>query len=187
MKNLIIHKDYFKTKHFLTFNKVKERKLFLRDMATLRIAISILETSIVGYECEEDIQLLHKNKQRKELKIATKYLNVLKKETLLIHGMLSQKDINAIIAISEKIFTHLVKIEKKLKLIQFNKKISLPHIVFFLLNERFDRENIFPKLKMFVKTWGVKRIIKIFEQNNIKHNDYEKIFAKELNSIIKKL
>jgi hypothetical protein len=167
------HKDY------LVFTKVKDRKLFIRDMAVLRIAISLIDVQMQGDDFQGEIKVLHKNKNRKEIKKAESYLETLKEIANSLNKASDLRTNEAIWGISKKIFAYLVPISEK-----YN-NISMTHLALYLASKRFNRPGVLDRLKIFSKTWGIKRITKILEENGIKSNGDEEKLADELLEKIK--
>lgn len=161
-------------KEYLQFKSVKDRKNFIKDMATVRIAISLLDVSLQGDSFNGEIKTFHLNKDRKELKKANEYLTGLKNMFHKIYADMCQKDINTAIYVSENIFKEMVKIS-----IDYT-NISLAHVALYLTILRIDRKNAFILLQPILRNWGIKRVIKIFEENNITPNGKEEDMAKKL-------
>lgn len=161
-------------KEYLQFKSVKDRKNFIKDMATVRIAISIMDVSLQGDDFNGEIITFHANKDRKEIKKANEYLTALKNMFHKIHQDMSPKDINTAIYVSENIFKEMVKISLNYS------KISLAHVALYLTTLKLNRKDAFVLLEPFTRTWGIKRVIKIFEENGITANGQEEEMAKKL-------
>ena len=161
-------------KEYLTFESVKDRKNFIKDMATVRIAISLLDVSLQGDSFNGEIKSFHPNKDRKEIKKANDYLSGLKNIFHKIHSNMSPKDINTAIYVSENIFKEMVKISLNYT------NISLAHVALYMTMLRINRKDRFELIEPIIRTWGIKRVIKIFEENNITPNGKEEEMAKEL-------
>lgn len=161
-------------KEYLEFANVKDKKNFIKDMATIRIAISMLDVSLEGNDFNGEIRTFHANKNRKEIKKANEYLNGLKNMFYNIHLQMNQKDINTAIYVSENIFKEMVKISLEYT------NISLAHVALYLTILRIDRKNAFVLLQPIIRTWGIKRVIKIFEENKITPSGQEEDMAKKL-------
>lgn len=58
--------------------------------------------------------------------------------------------------------------------------ISLVHVGLYLTTLKLNRKNAFVLLQPITRTWGIKRVIKIFEENGITANGQEEEMAKEL-------
>ena len=161
-------------KEYLQFKCVKDRKNFIKDMATIRIAISMLDVSLQGDTFNGEIKTFHINKDRKEIKKANEYLSSLKNMFYKIHSDMTQKDINTAIHVSENIFKEMVKIS-----VDYS-NISLAHVALYLTILKLNRKNAFVLLEPIKRTWGIKRVIRIFEENGITTNGKEEEMAKKL-------
>lgn len=175
MSNIIGLANYIPPKkEYLQFKNVKDRKNFIKDMATVRIAISMMDVSLQGDSFNGEIKTLHINKDRKEIKKANEYLTALKNMFHKIHQDMSPKDINTAIYVSENIFKEMVKISLNYS------KISLAHVALYLTTLKLNRKDAFVLLEPFTRIWGIKRVIKIFEKNGITANGEEEEMAKKL-------
>lgn len=175
MSNIIGLVDYKPPKkEYLQFKNVKDRKNFIKDMATVRIAISMMDVSLQGDSFNGEIKTLHINKDRKEIKKANEYLMALKNMFHKRHQDMSPKDINTAIYVSENIFKEMVKISLNYS------KISLAHVALYLTILKLNRKDAFVLLEPFTRIWGIKRVIKIFEENGITANGQEEEMAKKL-------
>lgn len=161
-------------KEYLQFKCVKDRKNFIKDMATVRIAISMLDVSLEGNDFNGEIKTFHINKNRKEIKKANEYLMALKNMFHNIHKDMSQKDINTAIYVSENIYGKLANIGLNYS------NISLAHVALYLTTLKLNRKDAFILLQPITREWGIKRVIKIFEENGITTNGQEEEMAKEL-------
>lgn len=161
-------------KEYLQFATVKDRKNFIKDMATIRIAISMLDVSLQGDDFNGEIKTFHANKDRKEIKKANEYLMALKNMFKNIHQEMSPKDVNTAIYVSENIFKEMVKISVSYS------KISLAHVALYLTMFKINRKDAFLMLQPITRTWGIKRVIKIFEENGITASGQEEEMAKKL-------
>lgn len=161
-------------KEYLTYTSVKDRKNFIKDMATIRIAISLFDVSLQGDSFNGEIKTFHVNKDRKEIKKATEYLDSLKSTFHKIHSDMCQKDINTAIHVSEKIFKEMVKISLE----YYN--VSLAHVALYLTISRIKRKEPFILLKPILRNWGIKRVIKVFEDSGITPNGKEEEMTKKL-------
>lgn len=164
----------------ITFNKVKDRKMFLRDLVVLRISLSMMDVSIQTKSDLDGIKILHANKQRKERKQASFYMDKLIEFMKDIQMRVELRDIHAMIGLCDKAFPKLVKILELEK-----KEVSLSHIAFYMVKGRLSRENIYPDFKFLLKAWGLKRVINVFEKNGITSNGSELELANKINLIIK--
>ena len=161
-------------KEYLQFATVKSRKNFIKDMATVRIAISMLDVSLEGNDFNGALKTFHVNKDRKEIKKANEYLTALKNMFHKIHSDMSQKDINTAIHVSESIFKEMVKVSVGYS------NISLAHVALHLVMLKLDRKNAFVLLQPITRLWGIKRVVKIFEDNGITTTGDEEEMAKKL-------
>ena len=130
--------------------------------------------SLQGEDFSGAIKSFHANKDRKEIKKANEYLTGLKDIVQKIHQDMSPKDINTAIYVSEKIFKDLVKISHSYT------EISLAHLALYLVTLKLNRKDGFVLLEPFIRIWGVKRVVKIFEENGIKATGQEEEMAKKL-------
>lgn len=174
------HIDYKAKKELISFTKTKDRKLFIRDVAILRIAIAMIETALVGEDFSGELKVLHKNKNRKEIKKANAYLDGLKKVLDKVHEKSSTKDIKAVFEISTKMFPTFINIATKYK-----GQVSLSHISLYLVQLRLNRENVHPSIVTINRTWGIARVTKLLEESGLYPSDIEKQIAKELNEKLK--
>ena len=161
-------------KEYLQFKNVKDRKNFIKDMATVRIAITMIDVSLEGNDFNGEIKTFHINKNRKEIKKANEYLMYLKNMFHKIHQNMSPKDINTAIHVSENIFKEMVNIGLNYS------NISLAHVALYLTTLKLNRKDAFVLLEPITRIWGIKRVIKIFEENGITANGQEEKMAKEL-------
>lgn len=161
-------------KEYLEFASVKSRKNFIKDMATIRIAISMLDVSLQGDDFNGELRTFHANKDRKEIKKANEYLTALKNMFHNIHSDMSPKDINTAIYVSESIFKEMVKISVGYS------NISLAHVALHLVMLKLHRKNAFLLLQSITRLWGIKRVIKIFEENGITTTGDEEEMARKL-------
>lgn len=165
----------------ISFGSVKDRKNFITDIATLRIAISLIDVSLQGDDFNGEIKTFHKNKNRKELKEANEYLDKLKELLFNIHEETSLKDIKTTIWVSEQMFQDMVSISDQYT------NISLAHVAMYLVKHKLDRKGAFKILEVFNRTWGIKRVIRIFENNGITANGKEEEMAIKLCDKIKSI
>lgn len=175
MCNIIGLKNYTPPKkEFLEFDNVKDRKNFIKDIATVRIAISLLDVSLQGNDFDGEIKTLHLNKNRKDIKKANEYLDSLKNMFYNVHSQLKQKDINTAIYVSENIFKEMVRLSANYT------NISLAHVAMYMLDFKINRKEMFVIFQPLFRLWGIKRVIKVFENNNITTTGQEQDMAKKL-------
>lgn len=77
----------------IKFEKPKKRAIFLRDMVCLNIALSLVEVGSKADDFNGELKVLHKNKQRKELKQLKDKLEYLKSKQREIYSQLDYKDL----------------------------------------------------------------------------------------------
>ena len=93
----------------------------------------MIETALTG-DYPQDLKILHKNKQRKDIKKANIYLEKLKDLLHQVHSRSTKRDINAVFGLSSQMFPLLVNIAK-----QYDEKVSLSHISVALIKLQLNK------------------------------------------------
>lgn len=177
------HMGYSAPKRYITFKKVKDRKIFIRDCVCLRVAMSMIQTSLMSKHTDESLKTLHENKQRKQIAKCQSYLDTLNSFQADIISKLTDKDIDAIKGLSERFFKEMLSIilERQAH------GVSLIHIAFYMIEEKFKHDNLHKDLKVFTKAWGTKRVVRLFEENGIYSSGLEQNVACDLALALKKI
>lgn len=155
---------------------IKQKKaVFLRDIVALSIALALVEVDSYGDDHAGELKVLHKNRDRKDLKKMIAKLDQLKELRLNILDRLQLKDIEAIQGLSHRFFSDFIQTLK------FNTGISLEFLAVQVINHKFtERDDLHESLRIFARSWGIHALTKTLLANNIECTELETTIANVL-------
>lgn len=168
----------------IKFDKPKLRQKFLRDIVTLNIALALVEVGIKGDDFAGELVVLHKNRDRKDLKKVKDKLDKLKIVRLKIFEQLELRDIEAIEGLGKRFFKDFVQTLK------YTGQINLENLAIQLINHKFgnrDSNDLHDSLHVFTRSWGIHAITGVLKNNDIYCTDLEINLAINLANKIKRI
>ena len=166
----------------IKFKKPKKRQVFLRDMIALNVALSLVEVGSNGDNHGGELIVLHKNKDRKDLKKIKEKLERLKSSRDDIMQELEDKDIRAIQGLSKRFFKSLMNC------LNYSGVINLECVAIQLINTKFtNRSDLHESLHLFTRKWGIHSLTGTLLDNDIETSKIEIELAMDLSEAIRKL
>ncbi len=169
----------------IKFKKPKQRQVFLRDMIALNVALSLVEVGSNGDNHGGELIVLHKNKDRKDLKKIKEKLERLKSSRDDIMRELEDKDIRAIQGLSKRFFKSLMNC------LNYSGVINLECVAIQLVNRKFggrdELTDLHESLHLFTRKWGIHSLTGTLLENDIETSKIEIELAMDLAEAIRKL
>lgn len=169
----------------IKFKKPKQRQVFLRDLVALNVALSLVEVGSKGDDFNGEIIVLHKNKDRKDLKKIKDKLERLKNSRDDIMLELEDRDIRAIQGLSKRFFKPLMM------QLGHTVTINLENVAIQLINVKFGGRkqltDLHESLHLFTRRWGIHAITGTLLDNDIETSETEIELARDFAEAIKKL
>lgn len=158
----------------LKFKNKKMEDDFIKDMACLRFCIAMLTLAAEGDSYGGDIKIPAIDSNNRDMKKIKEYTFDLKKLTDEVCDKVDNKTINKIMDLNSDFFQVMIKI------MQVHTDVSIPHICGYMIEKMLDRDNVYFKLRVVTRVWGIKRIIKLFEKHGIDSTKTEKFIGYSL-------